>query len=725
MGKISLNNICIGVLLLICIEGRAQLQKSFKSPAAENRPNLNIHSTPHETVKQDSILDQYLLNGYGGMATNVNWTDDYLKNDTTIQSMFRFARSARSKGMNVWLYDENWYPSGMAGGYILQEHPDWEVEGLLFKDSLITGPAKMNLSLLPGNLVSVKAVQMDGSKLLIERALNLKQFITKDVIVWNVPAGSWRIVQVSNNVLRQGFQAGTDRGGKIRYYPSLLMPEVTDRFIELTHKKYSEVLEDKLGSLFYATFTDEPSLMAQPYINLGYGVYPWKKNLSVEIEKRFGYKLEDKLLQIMLDDGIEGQKLRYQYFSLVSEMISQNHFHPIREFCQSQGIKAGGHLFLEETMMAQVPSYGDIMACFREMDIPGIDVLTAMPEFTRRYLYSSRLAASAAELEGRNEVMSEICPFADYQYNGKEAPTNDVKGTVNRQLVGGITRFNNYLQLQHASAEEKMTFNTYVARVSTLLSGGVRASKIAVLYPIETVWTKFKPLPTWLQNWDAVNGGDPEAQRIEKLFGQVSDFLYDNQWEFSYIDSKGLLESKISNGKLQHGQLNWEVLILPDVETLSLETWKIIKKFSESGGTVIAVEALPKNSTVDFPSAEVLTLSDQLFNKEHSKNNAFYIEKFSTESLSNILNSKIKRDFTIAPADLPVLCSRKKMDGYEVLFVTNDSNKNQEFTLSFPALNKIEEWDPITGEIREVSSPAKIKLKAFDGVLLKFSTKEK
>ena len=103
------------------------------------------------------------------MATNVNWTDDYLKNDTTIQSMFRFARSARSKGMNVWLYDENWYPSGMAGGYILQEHPDWEAEGLLFKDSLITGPTKTNLSLLPGNLVSVKAVQMDGSKLLIEK----------------------------------------------------------------------------------------------------------------------------------------------------------------------------------------------------------------------------------------------------------------------------------------------------------------------------------------------------------------------------------------------------------------------------------------------------------------------------------------------------------------------------------------------------------------------------
>lgn len=458
--------------------------------------------------------------------------------------------------------------------------------------------------------------------------------------------------------------------------------------------------------------------MAQPYVNIGCGVYPWKENLSKEIEQRFGYRLEDKLLQFMLDDGTDGQKLRYQYFSLVSEMMSQNHFRPIREFCQSQGIKAGGHLLLEETMMAQVPLYGDIMACFREMDIPGIDVLTAMPEFTRRYLYSSRLAASTAELKGRDEVMSEICPIADYRkYNGKEAPTNDVKGTVNRQLVGGVTRFNNYLQLQHASQEEKMAFNTYVARVSTMMSGGVRASDIAVLYPVETMWTKYKPQPSWLKNWDAVKGGDPEAQKIEKLFGQVSDFLYDNHWEFSYIDSRALLESEIHDGKIKHGKLNWEVLILPRVETLPFEAWKAIEEFTRSGGTVIAIDALPQNSATDFPSAEVLSLSTKLFKTENSQKNAFYIEEFSDESLRNILNNTLKRDFTITPAYIPVLCSHKRMDGHDVLLVTNDSDQKQQFTLSFFFAKKIEKWNPNTGEIEKAINPVKLELDAYDGMI--------
>ena len=718
--KKSLRIICISLLLMFCFEGKAQLQKSFETPAAEFRPNLNIHSTPKDPGKQDSILNQYLLNGYGGLATNVNWTEDYLKNNTEIQSMFRFAKSAGSKGMNVWLYYENWYPSGMAGGYILEEHPDWEVEGLLFKDTVSVGPSKINLKVMQGKIVALKGVPVVDGKNQLKKTIDLNKNVENGFLKWDVPNGTWRIVQITTDVLRKGFQSGTDRGGKVRYYPSLLMPEVTQRFIELTHKKYADVLGDKLDKLFYSTFTDEPSLMAQPHTNPGHGVYPWKKNLSSEIEKRFGYNLEDKLLQLMLDDGTEGQKLRYQYFSLVSELMSQNFFRVVKDYCHSQNIKSGGHLLLEESLMAQVPLYGDIMACFREMDVPGIDVLTAMPEYTRRYLYSSRLAASATELEGRSEVMSEICPISDHQkYNGKEAPTNLVKGTVNRQLVGGVTRFNNYLQLQHASQEEKMAFNTYIARVSTMMSGGVRASEIAVLYPIETVWTKFKPLPTWLKNWDAVNGGDPAAQKIEKLFGQVSDFLYDNQLEFSYIDSKALLESKVTDGQLKHGNLNWDVLILPGVETLSAAAWKIIESFRKSGGLIIALEALPTNSATDFPSNEIKTLADRILKSNKTDKKSVYFENFSPDSLQKILSNSIQRAFTISPAIIPVLCSHKRMDGHDVILVTNDSDQKQRFTLSFSSAKKIEKWNPNTGEISNVNSPITIELDSYDGIILK------
>lgn len=63
----------VAVIFSTCTGYESQLCEYFKSPKLGNRPNLNIHSTPHDPLKQDSILDQYLLNGYGGIATNVNW----------------------------------------------------------------------------------------------------------------------------------------------------------------------------------------------------------------------------------------------------------------------------------------------------------------------------------------------------------------------------------------------------------------------------------------------------------------------------------------------------------------------------------------------------------------------------------------------------------------------------------------------------------------------------
>lgn len=711
----------IGYILLLLLAftsgtNENRLRMKFANPLPDNRPNRNTHGSPHQPEKQDSILGRYLANGYGGLATNVNWTDDYLKNEREWDSFYRFVRAAKSRGMNVWLYDENWYPSGMAGGYILEGHPEWEAEGLFFKDSLISGPQKLSLKLWSGKLISIKAIPVTGC-VEIEKATDLIPFVSERKLYWDAPAGNWRIASLSSGILRTGFQAGNKRGGKDRFYPSLLVPEVTQQFIELTHKKYAEKAGERLGNLFYATFTDEPSSMGHSFQNLGYGVYPWKKNLSDELYSRYGWRPEDKWLTIMYDDGNEGKRLRYQYFSLIRDFMSNYFFKAVKEYCNSVGVKSSGHLLLEESLPIQALLYGDIMACFREMDIPGIDVLTGMPGFTRRYLYSSRMAASAAELNGTTEVMSEICPVADPRFhNGKEAPTNDVKGTVNRQLAGGITRFNNYLKLQHASQEEKMEFNTYVARISTMMNSGYRASKIALLYPVETIWTKLRPVPAWNKSWDNMAGGAPEVRKLSELFDSIADHLYTHQWEFSYIDVKALTDSKISKGRLCHGSLNWDVLILPGVETIPQCAMETIHSFAKAGGKILAFDALPENSPDGFPSERIKSVTDNVFHQ----GNALFMKEFSPDALQLTLEKWITRELRFAPANLPVLCSHKKVNGADIVLIVNDSNQPLRFTVSFSKNKTIETWNPNNGSVEKARNPVHLSLKAYDGIILKY-----
>ena len=98
----------------------------FKDPPLEYRMNKNTHNVPDGEANQDLLLDNYLMNGYGGLATNVNWTKDYMYNDKELASFFRFVNAAKFRGMDVWLYDEKIYPSGMAGTIILDKHPEWE-----------------------------------------------------------------------------------------------------------------------------------------------------------------------------------------------------------------------------------------------------------------------------------------------------------------------------------------------------------------------------------------------------------------------------------------------------------------------------------------------------------------------------------------------------------------------------------------------------------------------
>ena len=720
--KLLLTGFCLSIVLFV---GHAQttgdsMAEKFRNPPLPYHMNLNVHRSPYEPEKQDALLDSLLRCGYGGMATNVNWTKDYLKNGEAFSSFFRSVRSARNKGMEIWLYDENGYPSGMAGGHILSEHPEWESEGLFFKDTVITGPGEICMQSLPGNPVIAVALPQKSGVAQLNKSEDLRSHLKNSMLEWNAPGGKWKVVQVSSGTLYHGFQAGTNRAGEVLHYPSLLLPEVTNRFIELTHKKYAKASGGLLGDLFFSTFTDEPSSMAMPYNNLGYGVYPWKDNVSKEFKKRYGYSLEDRLVPLMLDSGSEGKKLRVQYFSIISDFMSSNYFKKIKEYCHTQNMKTGGHLLVEESMMACAPLYGDIMSCFRQMDMPGIDVLTVMPDFTRRYMISGRMASSAAELEGNSMVMSEVCPVPDYAiHSGKEAPTLHAKGVINRQLVAGVTKFNNYMKLQHENDAGKTAFNTYVARVSMMTSGGVRASRIAVYYPVETLWSKYRPQPSSLRGWDDVQGGADEAQQLDKLFVRVSNLLYENQWEFSYIDNQGICESVVENGKLSHGQLSWDVLILPGVETISEEAMKRISDFCNKGGKVIAIYATPENSFSAFPSPVIKKYVIDLLQPKPGKHSSFFFEKrFEPYGLDDLLNRLIEKEIVVFPKE-NVFCSQKIVAGKNIYLITNDNSHPKELDVAIKKGGSWMCWNPQTGEANRFLRNKKVHLGPFESLIIR------
>jgi len=670
------------------------------------RLNQNIHSVPSGDKAQQELIEKYLSMGYGGFAVNVNF-NDYLT-PTGMKYFKSFCDKAKSKNMELWLYDEQGYPSGNAGGRVFLENKDWEAMGIYKLDTVVHGGI-VHFKLPPGRTIRTYAISKCDT-------LNLQQYVDKNTLIWDAPNGTWNLTAFSKNSLYQHFQASRNPNSPVEklssHYPSLMIPEVTQAFINITHEKYAEYFGDNLGKYFTSTFTDEPSLMAVSFSDEKWSVIPWASILSDTVYSRYGYRPEDKLLELFEDKGSMGQKIRCQYFHTVGELISINYFKQLKDWCGRHNFKSGGHLLLEETMMAQVPLYGDIFACYRQMDAPGIDALSCIPENTP--VHASKLASSAAELTGSSRVMCEPCPVSDRQkLKGKEPTTDQVRGFFNIELAGGVTDFNNYLKLSNASIGEKIKFNQYVAGIAKYLRGGHSVADVAVFYPIESLWAAFLPEPLQVAGWDSVIGGNPKAIKIEQSFRNTARILYHDRWEYNFIDAKAIEESKVENGQLVHGALRWKLVILPNVSTLSLSALKKLSFFVESGGFLISIGQTPENSMTKFPDQQIQIITEKIFKSANAKK----ISSNKENSLSKLIGKWLTRDLIIRDQKLPFRFTHRIVNNKNVYFVYNDSNKIVESEISLRDIKNPGLFNPNNGNISKTGKEILLRLDPYQGVI--------
>jgi len=395
-------------------------------------------------------------------------------------------------------------------------------------------------------------------------------------------------------------------------------------------------------------------------------------------------------------------------------LISVNYFKQLKDWCKEHNIKSGGHLLLEETLMADVPLYGDIFACFREMDAPGIDALSCIPENTP--VHAPKLASSAAELTGADRIMCEPCPVADKnKLGGKEPTTEQVRGFFNIQLATGVTDFNNYLELSNANSEEKNQFNEYVARIAKELRGGHSAADVALFYPMESLWVDYIPEPIQVSGWDSVRGGNPKAVEIEQLFRNTARLLFHDRWEYNIIDTKAIEDSKVERGQLVHGDLRWKLLILPNVSTLSMSAFEKLHEFVKSGGFLIAIGQTPVNSTTNFPDKKITTITEKLFKFKNVKR----VNDWREIRYDRFLENWLTKDIVVKNEKLPVCFTHRIVSDKHVYFVYNNSDKAIDSQISLRDINTMQLMEPQNGKTKEGSNDFLLHLDPYQSLIIK------
>ena len=700
------------------------IEARFANPAAENRILKIIHGWPDDPAAQDAQIRALASQGFGGVVCNVSFSE-YLESEEKWDAFLRAVDEAKKVGMALWLYDEKGYPSGAAGGIVLRDHPEWEARGLLVADARSDGEA-FSIDLPPGELYLAAAYPVGDDGIDLSRAVDLSGQIDNGKLAWVAPEGEWHVFAITEDSLYEGTHAAHSLADKLAYV-NLLMPEPTEKFIDVTHAEYVKRMGDDLGEHFVATFTDEPSLMNVFMSPMPYKPLPWAPNLPVEFAKRRGYDLKPNVPALITEAGPDGAKIRHDFWLTVGELVSENYFGQIESYCAEHNVPSGGHLLWEEDIRNHVAFYGDFFRCLREMGAPSIDCLTSVPATVPWQI--ARLIGSAADLDGKPVTMSETSDFQqNYRADGDTRPVQvitdaDVRGTCNRLMLGGITTITSYYTWLGIDTTQLRRLNEYVGRVSTMITGGHQVTDIAVVYPVETMWTRFEPA-----RHNATDS--PGADEVRQIFDAVSTGLYAARRDFTYLDSRTLAEASVENGALTHGDMRWRVVVLPCVDTLPDAAWLNLAEFQRSGGVVVAAGARPVNSAREFPSPRIEQLGESMFGVgdeplvvRNDGGAGIYLPGSAVGLLPTVLDGVLESDAAVGESRSPVRVTHRLVDGRHVYYLINDSGVPATETVSLATSGGGQQWDLATGEVTDIASGqgVSLTLEPYGGAILTFA----
>ena len=554
----------------------------FKNPTAEYRGApfwaWNCELDKEELARQIAILKEM---GFGGfhMHSRTGMATDYLSED-----FFDFVKFSVEEGkkrdMLAWLYDEDRWPSGSAGG-LVTKNIRHRAKSLLFTKEPISDAVSRDEGIekgLPYLLSAYEVFLTDDGRLKKYNKINLNG--TNSDKIWYAYVLTNEPTPWFNN----------------QAYVDTLSKEAMDEFIRLTYEGYKNAVGDDFGKSVPAIFTDEPQFnMREPFVFSSSGKsasIPWTTDFDKDYEEMTGESLLDSLPELFWEsEDSRRSAVRYNFMNAIAERFAVCFMDNCGKWCEENGIYMTGHMMLEPTLELQSWAISDVMRAYRSFTLPGIDVLCERMEFS-----TAKQAASAVHQYGREGMLSELYGVTnwDYDFRGHKFQGDwqaalgvtvrvphlswlSMKGEAKRDYPASI----NY---QSPWYKEYSYIENHYARLATALTRGKPEVKIGVIHPIETFWLYTGPK----------DKTDVQRRNLDSKFKNVIEWLIFSQLDFDFI-SESLLPTQCKGGEnpLRVGEMQYDAIVVPACETLRASTLKILSEFKERGGKLIFMGRCP------------------------------------------------------------------------------------------------------------------------------------
>lgn len=597
---------------------------------------------------------------------------------------------AERLSLDVWLYDEDPFPSGIAGGRVILDNPDYIAQALCVEKLEPDGNGLVSKVLGEVKILSAYAVQTDGKGEIVK-----KTDVSGDVgvvrsewykfkhkssyycdVIGKIRYDHWRAemffpkikiysrVTAPNTCVYVAYTKPHRNGDKFVFRPDNLNPACVKSFLAFTHERYREKFGEKFGRSIRGVFTDEPAAG---------GITPFTDALPARFEKEYGYSLSDSYMHLCYDFGAQSQKVRCDYLKLVEKLFSESFFKQIHRWCRQNKLSFTGHILAEEDPVDQALVGGNVYQGLWHTDIPGFDVVGNLLG-NRDHIalaFGAKLAASVAHQRGINAVAGECLACNPFNFDLRAARRitdwlfcMDVNFMIPHGFFyayGGDRKFDAgksfFFQDPHFS--EFPAYAREIGNAGKLLSRFRSAARVCLLNPTYGFYA----------NMPADRPGAVALR--DKLFTAVKR-LFEEHIEFDVTDCTALSAAKVEKGRVKIGRKTYDTVVC-----------------------------------VSDSSAPMLAFYDSL--------RARGVPLTEAENISELQGYALPVSAEFGSAkDLFVL--QKEKGGEKLFYVFNNCAESVSFRADFG--KNLCLFDPSGGEYFAVEEGAKIRLRGFGSAIL-------
>lgn len=571
-------------------------------------------------------------------------------------------KRARELGMEAWLYDEDSFPSGFAGGHVNEQMPESWNQGQ---------------GLRPVQQTSLQPDSVKRYAAILRRAGSGWEDITAHASDWTGKSGEFTLYEITYYP-RTAWYGGWS-------YVDLIRPGVTQKFLDVTMPGYERAIGYAFGKTVPGIFTDEPNIEPP-----GRDSVRWTPDLFQQFKQRWGYELAPSLPALFSETG-DWKKVRHDYQSTLLDLFIERWSKPYFDYTEKHNLKWTGHYW--EHSWPDPFNGPDNMAMYAWHQVPAIDMLFNQyaegPNAQFGNVRSGRELASVASQMGRRRTLSET-----YGAAGWELRFEDMKRLGDWEYAMGINFMNQHLSYSTLVGGRKYDFPqsfgehdpwwsqyhalaNYFARLSLALSAGETRNDTLVIEPTTSAWMyAARPKP------------DARMRAVGENFQGFLNQLESRQFEYDLGSEQMLREFGSNEGArivVKHRAYS-KVILPPGTENLDKQTTALLSKFLASGGTVLSFVDAPK--LVDgAPSNDVVSLAAKYASRWKRLDRPEELRAAGVPSL-----------LLAAEPGGKLFHLRRKLDGGEILFLVN-SSLEANASGSFAASGRhVQRLDASTGE---------------------------